>query len=363
MLELTPGMVVITGANGAGKTNLLEAVSLLVPGRGLRGAEFTQLSRGGSDAGRHWAVSARISHADGSVAIGTGLDPSTVANPGGRASRIVRMEGETVPVARLGDIMAAIWLTPAQDGLFTGPEGDRRRFFDRLTATLLPNHTSHLNAFEKLTRQRNRLLDDPTPDQAWLAAIERDMAAHAVAVADARLDVLSRLSRAEAERQAENALFPPLGIDIRGSVETDLALGSATAAEDAYRERLQNGRRNDAAAGRTLDGPHRSALAITHLHKKMPAAVCSTGEQKALLVGLTLAHARILRAEKAGRMPVLLLDEITAHLDDVRREALFDTVRQLGGQALMTGTDRRAFAPLEEVAQTVDVADAVLSDW
>lgn len=356
-------MVVITGANGAGKTNLLEAVSLLVPGRGLRGVEFNHLSRGGPEAGRHWAVSARISHPDGATSIGTGLDPAPVTTPGGRASRIVRMEGETVPVARLGDVMAAIWLTPAHDGLFTGPEGDRRRFFDRLTATILPNHTSHINAFEKLTRQRNRLLDDANPDKAWLSALERDMAAHAVAIADARLYVLSRLSRAEAERQAENALFPPLGIAVQGSVEMDMGEGSATAAEDAYRDRLQHARHKDAAAGRTLDGPHRSTLVITHLHKNMPAAVCSTGEQKALLVGLTLAHARILRAEKNGRMPVLLLDEITAHLDDVRREALFDTVRQLGGQALMTGTDRRAFAPLEESAQTVDVADAVLSDW
>jgi DNA replication and repair protein RecF len=363
VLELQPGLVVLTGANGSGKTNLLEAVSLLVPGRGLRGAEFPQLSRGGPEAGRHWAVSARLTHYEEPVAVGTGLDPSSSPEFGGRASRIVRMDGETVPVSRLADVMAAIWLTPAQDGLFTGPEGDRRRFFDRLTATVLPAHTSHLNAFEKLTRQRNRLLDDPTPDTAWLSAIERDMAAHAVAIADARLNVLSRLSGAESERQAESALFPPVGIDIQGRVEEALSSQSATEAEDAYRAVLQDGRRRDAAAGRTLEGPHRSQLAITHLRKQMPAAICSTGEQKALLVGLTLAHARVLRQEKAGRMPVLLLDEITAHLDDVRREALFDTAGRMGGQALMTGTDRAAFAPLLGHAQTVDVADAVLSDW
>lgn len=356
-------MVVLTGANGSGKTNLLEAVSLLVPGRGLRGAEFTQLSHGGPEAGRHWAVSARVSHPEAPVAIGTGLDPSSSPLSGGRTSRIVRMDGETVPVARLGEVMAAIWLTPAQDGLFTGPEGDRRRYFDRLTATILPAHTSHLNAFEKLTRQRNRLLDDPGPDPAWLSAIERDMAEHAVAIADGRLNVLTRVSNAESKRQAESALFPPVGIDIRGTVEASLADGTATAAEDAYRAALSDGRRRDAAAGRTLEGPHRSTLAITHLRKQMPAAVCSTGEQKALLVGLTLAHARVLRHEKVGRMPVLLLDEITAHLDDVRREALFDTVQRMGGQALMTGTDRSAFAPLIGTAQTVDVADAILSSW
>jgi DNA replication and repair protein RecF len=369
-IELARGLVILTGANGAGKTNLLEAISLLTPGRGLRSTDFRQLSRGGPDAGRHWAVSARIATqtadpdaaSQDSVAVGTGLDPDSVLH-GRRAGRIVRIDGETVPVSRLHEVMAAIWLTPSQDGLFTGPEGDRRRFFDRLTSTIIPAHTSHLNAFEKLTRQRNKLLDDSGADPAWLSAIERDMAGHAMAVADARGDVLTRLSAAESQRQAESALFPPVGIDIHGTIETALTDGPATVAEDAYRARLKQQRRRDAAAGRTLEGPHRSELVITHLRKDMPAALCSTGEQKALLVGLTLAHARILRRERGGRMPALLLDEITAHLDDIRREALFDTVGRMGGQVLMTGTDRTAFAPIASEAQTLDVSDATLAEW
>jgi DNA replication and repair protein RecF len=379
-IALGPGLVVLTGANGAGKTNLLEAISLLTPGRGLRSTDLGQLSRGGPEAGRHWAVSARIAlgadalgadafgastpddSIDEAVAVGTGLDPDSVSQ-GRRAGRIVRIDGETVPVSRLHEVMAAIWLTPSQDGLFTGPDGDRRRFFDRLTSTIIPAHTSHLNAFEKLTRQRNKLLDDHAADPVWLAAIERDMAGHAVAIADARGDVLARLTAAETQRQAESALFPPVGIDLRGTVESALTGGTATSAEDQYRAALQDQRRRDAAAGRTLEGPHRSELVITHLRKDMPAALCSTGEQKALLVGLTLAHARILRRERAGRMPALLLDEVTAHLDDIRREALFDTVARMGGQVLMTGTDRAAFAPVAGDAQTLDVSDAALAEW
>ncbi|MCB1474126.1 MAG: DNA replication/repair protein RecF [Rhodobiaceae bacterium] len=359
VLDADARPLVLTGANGAGKTNLLEAVSLLVPGRGLRGAGFDALARAGGSGG--WAVSADVDGLVGPVRIGTGLDAETV---GARAARTVRIDRGPVPVNSLGEHVTALWLTPAMDGLFTGPAAERRRFVDRLTLALDPGHGAQAARFERLMRQRNRLLADERPDARWLDAVETEMAGAAVAVAAARRETVLQLSSAQARRDSGRDLFPAFDICIEGDLEAALETASATATEDAYLEGLGNARSQDAAAGRTLAGPHRSDLAVTHLGKGVAAAIASTGEQKALLIGLTLAHAQIV-AERSGRSrpPLLLLDEIAAHLDDMRREALFERILALGCQAWMTGTDRALFGAIAHAAQTFEVSGASVSPW
>ncbi len=344
-LDLEAGPVVLTGANGAGKTNLLEAISYLVPGRGLRGAQLDTICRLGQT---RWAVAARVEWPAGEAQVGTGYTL-------GETGRSVRIDHETVrSTAALGEIVRALWLTPSMDGLFTGPAADRRRFLDRLVLTADPSHAARVGEFEKAMRQRNRLLEGRGSDRRWLDGIEAQMAAAAIAVAAARADVVRRLRDHLAERRG--GVFPDPLIELRGTLEAEIAERPAIEIEQAYAERLAAARAEDAAAGRTLEGPHRSDLVVTHLNREMPAALCSTGEQKALLIALILAQARHVATANADTAPILLLDEVAAHLDDMRRAALFSEIRALGAQAFMTGTDRSLFTDVADEAQCLEVA-------
>ena len=342
--------VVLAGENGAGKTNILEALSLLSPGRGLRRARLDEMARLGS-AGA-WSVFARLDGPDGEVAIGTGSEGA-----GEEETRVrrVRIDGEAARSADdLLDFVRVLWLTPAMDGLFTGPGSERRRFLDRLVLAVDPGHGARVAAFEKAMRGRNRLLEEDRFDLEWLAAIEAQMAELGVAVAAARVETVACLERLIAATRAD-APFPHAELALEGEIEALVAGGGPSAhAEDDYRARLAEGRRRDKAAGRTLAGPHRADLAVRHGPKDMPAGLSSTGEQKALLLGLVLAHARLV-GETSGRAPLLLLDEVAAHLDPRRRGELFDVVEALGAQCWMTGTDASAFAALGARAEVFEV--------
>ena len=341
-LETQARSVVLTGPNGAGKTNLLEAVSLLSPGRGLRGAPFEELVRQGGSA---WAVSAEICGPLGDVRLGTGFSQADEAAE--TAGRMVTIDGIAQKGSgALGHHLRILWLTPAMDRLFAGPGGDRRRFLDRLVLAFDPEHSTRVLALEKGLRERNRLLSQPRPDASWLTAIEAEIAAQAIAVAAARLtaiDTLSGYAGKAPEAGAKTPLFPWFSLSCTGEVESLLMAMPAVQSEDQYRKILRDSRARDAAAGRTLSGPHRSDLSVLHGPKQMPARLCSTGEQKALLIGIVLAHARAVKAGFGGMSPILLLDEVAAHLDQARREGLYAELNQLGGQVWMTGTDRALF--------------------
>jgi DNA replication and repair protein RecF len=346
--------VVLTGENGAGKTNLLEAVSLLAPGRGLRGAPFAEISRQGADGG--WAVAARIAGPTGDTEIGTGL---AGMDTDGQATRQVKIDGTMRGSGGLGDHVRVVWLTPAMDRLFTGPAGDRRRFFDRLVAAFDPAHGTRVNSFEKAMRERNRLLDRGNADPAWLDGVETQMAENGVAIAAARRDAVASLAAILEERRtrAPDSPFPWMTLALDGLLEDLLDGAPAVEAEDRYRRILREARGRDAAAGRTLDGPHRADIVVEHGPKAAPARQCSTGEQKALLVGMVLAHARVIQGTFDGYPPILLLDEIAAHLDPGRRQALFAELAELGAQVWMTGTDTTLFAELGDRACFNIVAD------
>jgi DNA replication and repair protein RecF len=347
-LSVGPAPVVLTGANGSGKTNLLEALSLLTSGQGLRRAPYPELARMGQPS---WAVAARLVTPLGPIDLGTGLGPETDA---GRGGRIVRIDGETQPGSgALADHVEMVWLTPAMDGLFTGAASDRRRFLDRLISGLDPNYRSLLGQFERAMQQRNRLLADEVRDTARFEGFERIMAEAGVAVAAARVVAVAELSAAIGARRdaSRGTLFPWAELALVGTLETALAARAAVDVEDDYGRLLARERERDRAAGRALEGPHRSDLMVGHGPKEMPAKVCSTGEQKALLVGLVLAHCDLVRQRREGLAPILLLDEIAAHLDPLRRAALFEEIVAMGSQAWMSGTDPDAFAALQNRAQ------------
>jgi DNA replication and repair protein RecF len=349
-LDLDERHVVLAGDNGAGKTNLLEAVSLLSPGRGFRRATQAEMARAGGPGS--FAVAAVLEGPEGTVRIGTGVtDPG---DDGG--SRKVRIEGEPARSAEaMLDHIRVLWLTPAADGLFTGPASERRRFLDRLVLALDPGHGARVSAFERAMRGRNRLIEEEAWDAAWIGAVEAQMAELGAAIAAARVETVACLAGLVAATRAEDAAFPHADLALEGEIEAMAASGLASGTvEDRYREILAAARARDRAAGRTLDGPHRADLRVQHGPKQMPAEHSSTGEQKALLIGLVLAHARLV-GETVGRAPVLLLDEVAAHLDMRRRTALFEVLDRLGGQCWMTGTDRAVFAPLGERAQILDV--------
>ncbi|WP_146299903.1 DNA replication/repair protein RecF [Nitratireductor mangrovi] len=349
------GAVVLTGENGAGKTNLLEAISLLTPGRGLRRAAYADAVREGAGGG--FAVHASIDGPDGAVEIGTGAGgPPNGESEGGRK---VRINGAPARSAdEMLEWLRVMWLTPAMDGLFTGPASDRRRFLDRLVLTIDPAHGQRALDYEKAMRGRNRLLADNQRDETWFAAIEAQMAETGAAIAAARVEMV-RLLAAMVEKTPEDGAFPRADLAIEGYLEGILAERPAVEAEESFRERLERERERDRSAGRTLDGPHRSDLIVRHRPKAMPAALSSTGEQKALLVGIVLSHAR-LTGELAGMAPILLLDEIAAHFDHLRRAALFDILDDLNGQVFMTGTEADLFAAIDNRAQFLTVADGAV---
>lgn len=341
------GPVVLTGANGAGKTNLIEAVSLLAPGRGLRRATMEELAFSEGDGA--WAISAEIEGMLGLATLGTGIDP-----PAGEESiptRKCRIDRESVGSATaFADHLRVVWLTPAMDPLFNGPASERRRFLDRLVLAVDAQHSSRVAALERSLRSRNRLLEDSPGDSHWLDAVEHETAEVAVAVAAARAETAKRLSAAlEASRDTAHE-FPQAQITLQGWMEQLLPDHRAVEIEDRYRSLLKDNRARDAAAGRTLDGPHLSDLVVSHASKNIPAADASTGEQKALLIRLVLAHASLIK-QMTGFAPLLLLDEVIAHLDPSRRAALYDALSLLGAQVWMTGADPAAFGDIVGRAQ------------
>lgn len=341
-LETGPEPQVLAGPNGSGKTNLLEAISLLSPGQGLRRAPFPDLARAGGDGS--WSVAATLETALGTVDIGTGLQPG----PGQaeRSGRIVRIDGEAKSGSGvLADYVEMVWVTPATDGLFTGPGSDRRRFLDRLILCFDPSHATRANRFERAMQQRNRLLSDGVRDPARLEGLEEVMTEAGVAIAAARAEAVAALLAVIETRRVRDpsSPFPWSTVALDGTLEAEIARRPAVDVEDLYQKALRDGRERDRAAGRTLEGPHRADLIVGHGPKGMPAKLCSTGEQKALLLGLVLAHAELVRERQDGIAPILLLDEVGAHLDEERRAALFSEILRLGSQAWMTGTDVQLF--------------------
>ena len=347
-LELKPGPVVLSGDNGAGKTNLLEAISLLAPGRGLRRAPYAEVAREGGDGG--FALHARLAGPEGEVEIGTGI----LAAEGTEGGRRVRINGAPARNAdELLQWLRMMWLTPAMDALFTGPAGERRRFLDRLVLAIDAAHGQRALAYERAMRGRNRLLAENSRDSAWFEAIETQLAETGVAIAAARAELV-RLLAAKIEQLPGDSPFPQADIALSGTLEAQVGTMPAVDVEEGFRRLLATGRERDRAAGRTLDGPHRSDLIVRHRPKSMPAELCSTGEQKALLVGIVLSHAR-LTGEISGMVPILLLDEIAAHLDAGRRAALFSILEDMKCQVFMTGTDAALFSSLEGRAQFLSV--------
>ena len=351
-IELGPaGPVVLTGANGAGKTNLIEAISLLAPGRGLRRATMEELAFSEGDGA--WAMSAEIEGMLGLATLGTGIDPPAGEDSG--PSRKCRIDRESVgSAAAFADHLRVVWLTPAMDPLFNGPASERRRFLDRLVLAVDAQHSSRVAALERSLRSRNRLLEDAHSDPHWLDAVEHETAEVAVAVAAARAETVGRLAGALSAARDQAPEFPRVEIVLDGWMEKLLPLHSAIEIEDRYRALLKDNRARDAAAGRTLDGPHLSDLAVTHAGKDIPASDASTGEQKALLIRLVLAHAGLIK-DMTGYAPLLLLDEIVAHLDPARRAALYDALSNLGAQVWMTGADPAAFGDIVGRAQVFEV--------
>jgi DNA replication and repair protein RecF len=348
-LDLDERHVVLTGPNGAGKTNLLEAISLLSPGRGLRRASFETVQAQGSDAG--WAVAATVETDAGPADIGTGAGPDD-------SGRRVRINGANArSVEAMSDYLRVLWLTPAMDGLFSGPASDRRRFLDRLVTTLIPGHSAAVSDFDKAMRQRNRLLDD-NGEARWLSAIEAQMAELAAAIHHARTDSLGQLQSLIAE-SLEDGSFPAAHLALTPLFEDRHEPVSSSALEAELAALWAGSRALDRAAGRTIFGPHRVDLEVTYAQKGMPAALGSTGEQKALLIGLILAQARLVKL-RAAITPFLLLDEIAAHLDPDRRRALFLALDRLGTQCFLTGTDPLLFEALGTRAQPITVRDGRL---
>ena len=399
-LEASAAPQVIAGSNGSGKTNLLEALSLLAPGQGMRRAPFSELPRSRGDGG--FAVAARVHSMQGAADIGTGLNPRAGAglpltrpssrsddapastgtlspssaesgrggldrpsadHPSERTGRMVRIDGAAQTGSGvLADYLEIVWVTPAMDGLFTGPASERRRFLDRLILCFDPAYRKIAGRFERSMTSRNKLLSDGVRDNAQLSGFELVMAENGIAVAAARLEAVSAMAAIVARRKDRdpNSAFPWSDFKLQGGIEDDLATMPAVEAEDAYAKTLRDTRERDRAAGRTLDGPHRTDLLVGHGPKAMAAHLCSTGEQKALLLGLVLAHAELLTERQEGAAPILLLDEITAHLDSARRAALFVEILRLKAQAWMTGTDRAAFDALQGRAQFWSVEDGVV---
>lgn len=349
--ELSSGLIVLFGANGAGKTNVLEAVSLLSPGRGLRGAKTVEMQRRSSPSA--WAISSQVQTDYAVVQIGTGIDAKT-------EKRLVRINGENARgQSALAEYLSCIWLTPQMDRLFLDSSRERRKFLDRLVFAFDPGHSGRVTRYENAMRQRSKLLsDDLKPaDPAWLDGLEAQMAETGVAIAAARLEFVQRLQVACAG--LDHTHFPLAELSATGTLEELLGNAPALEVEELFSYQLKESRGVDMRTGGAATGPHKSDLHVSYAEKKMPADQCSTGEQKALLIGIVLAHAKLMAAER-GAPPVLLLDEVAAHLDEERRAALYDLLIELGGQVWLTGTDRALFKAIEGQAQFFEVKEAAV---
>ena len=339
-IAVEPGAVVITGDNGAGKTNILDAISLLGPGRGLRGAALSDAARSGGSGG--WSIAATLMTEGGAVDLGTG---TSAAAP---ERRIVRVNGAAATAAALGEWLALVWLTPAMDRIFADAPAARRRFLDRLVLALHPGHGRESLRYDAAMRARNRLLTGEEPaDPHWLTALETAMAEHGAAVAAARTDTGAALGQALAAAPPGPFARPLLALEANGI-------------PDDFAGILARGRAGDAAAGRARSGPHRADLLVTHAAKLEPAARGSTGEQKALLIAIILAHAELV-ATRTGRSPLLLLDEVAAHLDAARRADLFARLAATGSQVWMTGTDPALFADVDAAATRLQIINGKIS--
>jgi DNA replication and repair protein RecF len=354
-LSVSRPLVALVGENGAGKTNVLEAISLFMPGRGLRRAELAEMAR--NDGTGSFAVSVTLDAPYGEHRLGTGIE---LQNERSRASRVCRIDGmpASSPTA-FAEYLRIVWLTPDLDALFRGPAGDRRRFLDRLVLAVDAEHGTRVNALERALRSRNRVLEENPDDRLWLDALEREVAELAIAVAAARRETVERLASLILETRKEESPFPFATMGLEGDLDTLIATLPAVDAEDRYRAILRDNRSRDRAAGRTLVGPQASDLLVRHGPKDIPADTASTGEQKALLIGLVLAHARLV-ASMSGIAPFVLLDEVAAHLDPRRRAGLYGTLESLGGQVWMTGADPGLFAELQGRADLLQVSAGVI---
>jgi DNA replication and repair protein RecF len=358
-LKLDGRHVCLYGANGAGKTNLIEAVSMLSPGRGLRGADLVDIVRRPPEgaASRSWALSVDLR--DGGV--DRKLSLTLELDEAGRSKRIAKLDGAATTQTELGDLVRVIWMTPSMDRVFAGPAGDRRKFFDRQVLAHFPAHGPAGAAYEKAMRQRNALLEQGRPEPAWLDALEQNMAEAGAVMAAHRADALRRMQAAILARP--EGAFPKAILDLDGRFEQRAAEGADVAEiERELFAALRQNRVRDQIAGRSLEGVHRTDLTVIHGPKQLPAGQCSTGEQKALLIGLILANAQALFERDFAPSPLLLLDEAAAHLDSSRRAALYDELAALGGQAWLTGTDRSLFDAFGDRAQRFEVADGVVRE-
>jgi DNA replication and repair protein RecF len=374
--DVPGGLIVLHGANGAGKTNVLEAISLLTPGRGLRNASLEDMQRkpphpilgvasdhplpmgeggaprSGEGEGRAWSIAAQVFDGVAENAIGTGLDADSY-------KRAVRINGVNAKSQMaLADYLSALWLTPQMDRLFIDGASTRRRFFDKLVFTFDPAHAGRVTRYENAMSQRSKLLREGKGDDHWLHALETQMAETGIAIAAARLDFMQRLQAGiDAGDAEEDLFFPRAKIGLSGTLEELLGNTPALEVENMLLYQLRQSRTRDAETGGAASGPHKTDLLVRFAAKNMPADQCSTGEQKALLIGLILSHARLIKSEK-GDVPLLLLDEIAAHLDDKRRAALFERLTHLGGQVWMTGTDESLFSAIEKTAAFHHVQNA-----
>lgn len=361
LADLPAGPVVLCGVNGAGKTNILEAISFLSPGRGLRTAKIAEAQRRDAALSSPWSVSALVESAYGPVRIGTGRD-------GVEDKRLVRINGEPAKggQALMTEYLSVLWLTPQMDRLFLDASAARRKFLDRMVFAFDPGHSGRMTRYENAMRQRARLLRDGAAgggvDPLWLAALEATMAETGVAIAAARQDFVRKLQQAVDRTPADvQAHFPKAVIAARGTIEELVRRVPALEVEEMLRYQLEASRDVDSETGGAATGPHKSDLFVTYAAKDMPADQCSTGEQKALLIGIVLAHARMIVAER-GAPPVLLLDEVAAHLDEGRRSVLYRILHDLGVQVFMTGTDTALFAPLKGKGLFLGVRDGHITN-
>jgi len=354
-LALDERPIVLYGRNGAGKTNLIEAISFLAPGRGLRRATLEEVAFHEGDGS--WAVAAEVDGALGLATLGTGIERAS--EDGAKVQRACRIDREPVGSASaFADHLRVVWLVPAMDTLFVGAPSERRRFLDRLALAVDAEHAGRVNALERALRSRNRLLEDARPDPHWLDAVERETAELAVAVAGVRAETVRRLVAVIAAGHGSD--FPPAELALDGWMENLLPAHPALEVEERYRAVLRDNRARDAAAGRTLDGPHLTDLVVRYAPKGIAASDASTGEQKALLIGLVLAQAQLI-AEMTGLPPVLLLDEVVAHLDPTRRAGLHAELALLGTQVWMTGADPALFIEIADRAAMIEVRSGELA--